>query len=224
LFGAFGLAFILALIGQFAANDGNYYISINGLQNLIGGIKRWKRPYTCLLLACGAVFTAWWVPNTTNGWFRVASFLAATIPAATVIMAVDHFLLPRMFRIVRPLTKVPSWKEAALINTPAIVALIPAMLVGTIGSGEFPGLSDQYWYLPAPECWVLAGILYLAGVAVVQLMPNVRRVLGYQAPLLEKPVIERSAPIDIATLAEEEATSPSKVPTGEPIGQASLAE
>ena len=40
-----------------------------------------------------------------NGWFKVASFLAVTVPCATVIMAVDHFLLPRLFRISRPLTK-----------------------------------------------------------------------------------------------------------------------
>ena len=44
-----------------------------------------------------------------NGWFKVAGFLAITVPCATVIMAVDHFLLPRIFRISRPLTRVPSW-------------------------------------------------------------------------------------------------------------------
>lgn len=202
LFGAFWLAFILALIGQFAANDGNYYISINGAQNLIGGIRGWKRPYTCLILAGGAAFAGWWVPHTTNGWFRVASFLAATIPSATIIMAVDHFLLPRIFKIVRPLTQVPSWTQAAFINIPAVVALIPAMLVGTIGSGEFPGLGSQYWYLPAPEGWVLAAVLYIAGVAVVRKLPDLRRVLGFPRPLLTEDIPEGTMPIDIASLAE----------------------
>jgi purine-cytosine permease-like protein len=202
LFGAFWLAFILAVVGQFAANDGNYYISINGAQNLIGGLRGWKRPYTCLILAAAAAFAAWWVPHTTDGWFRVASFLAATIPAATTIMAVDHFLLPRLFGIVRPMTHVPSWAETSFINIPAVAALVPAMLVGTIGSGEFPGLADQYWYLPAPEGWVLAAVLYIAFVAIARNAPNLRRVLGFQRRLLDGPAVTGTSPIDIASLAE----------------------
>ena len=155
LFGALWLAFILAFIGQFAANDGNYYISINGLQNILGGLRGWRRPYTCLLLAGAAVFSAWLIPHMTNGWFKVAAFLAATIPAATVIMAVDHFLLPRLFRVSRPLTHVPAWTETAFINVPGLAALVPAVLVGTIGSGVFPGLADQYW----GRSWARAAML-----------------------------------------------------------------
>ena len=56
-----------------------------------------------------------------NGWFKVASFLAVSVPCATVIMVVDHFALPRLFRISRPLTDVPSWDEAGVINLPAVI-------------------------------------------------------------------------------------------------------
>jgi cytosine/uracil/thiamine/allantoin permease len=141
--------------------------------------------------------------------------MAATIPAATVIMAVDHFLLPRMFRVVRPLTRVPSWRETAFMNIPAVAALIPALLVGTIGSGEFPGLADQYWYLPAPECWVLAAVLYVAGVAVTRRVSDARRVLGYQIPLLRTQASDGNTPVDIATLAEGARTPAT---TGVPVG------
>ena len=61
LFGLFWLAWILATISQIALNDGNYYESINGGQNLFGGWKRWSRPYTCLLAATLGAFAGWWV-------------------------------------------------------------------------------------------------------------------------------------------------------------------
>jgi len=138
----------------------------------------------------------------TNGWFKVAAFLAATIPAATVIMAVDHFLLPRLFRVSRPLTHVPAWTETAFINVPGLAALVPAVLVGTIGSGVFPGLADQYWGLPALEGWALAAVLYIAGVAVVYKLPSVRTVLGFSRPLLRADIPLTDEPIDIASEAE----------------------
>ena len=99
-----GSRFIIATISQFAINDGNYYESVNAGQNLVGGWRQWRRIYTCVLVAGGGVIAADLVNfHFINGWFKVASFLAVTVPSATVIMAVDHFLLPRLFRISRPL-------------------------------------------------------------------------------------------------------------------------
>src|SRR5918911_4364538 len=136
LFGWFWLAWIIATISQFAINDGNYYESVNAGQNLLGSIPRWPRILTCLLVAGGGVLAADLVNfHFLNGWFKVASFLAITVPSATVIMAVDHFLLPRLFRISRPLTRVPAWQDAGLINVPAVVALLAAVFFGVTGSG-----------------------------------------------------------------------------------------
>ncbi|HXI94816.1 MAG TPA: hypothetical protein VNG04_01710, partial [Candidatus Acidoferrum sp.] len=91
LFGAFWLAWIIATVSQIAINDGNYYESVNAGQNLIGGWHRWRRPFTCLLVAGGGVIAADLVNfHFINGWFKVAVFLAITVPCATVIMAVDH--------------------------------------------------------------------------------------------------------------------------------------
>src|ERR1700760_3583993 len=99
LFGVFFLAFIIATISQFAINDGNYYESVNAGQNLVGSAPGWGRLYTCLVVAGGGAIAGYLVNyKFVNGWFDVATFLAITVPCATTIMAVDHFLLPRWFR------------------------------------------------------------------------------------------------------------------------------
>ena len=60
-----------------------------------------------------AAFAGWWVNfHVLNGFFYVAKVVAITVPCATVIMLVDHFLLPRLFAISRPLTRVPAWNDA----------------------------------------------------------------------------------------------------------------
>src|ERR687887_2683045 len=58
LFGAFWLAWIIATVSPFAINDGNYYESVNAGQNLIGGWRLWRRPFTCLIVAGGGVEAA----------------------------------------------------------------------------------------------------------------------------------------------------------------------
>jgi purine-cytosine permease-like protein len=208
LFGAFWLAWIIATISQFAINDGNFYESVNAGQNLIGGWSRWRRPYTCLLVAGGGVIGAWLVNfHFINGWFKVAGFLAVTVPCATVIMAVDHFLLPRMFQISRPLTKVPAWSEAGKINVPAVIALLGAVFFGVTGTASWPHgwleASPPNSWGPVPlEAWVIAGVGYVALVAVVKvLVPNVKEALAFSRPAFEADV-PGNAVIDIASEAE----------------------
>jgi purine-cytosine permease-like protein len=186
LFGWFWLAWILATISQFAINDGNYYESVNAGQNLIGAWHRWHRALTCLLVAGGGVIASWLVNyHYINGWFKVAGFLAVTVPCATVIMAVDHFLLPRLFNISRPLTKVPAWEETGFINVPAVVALLGAVFFGVTGTAVWPGgwiyASEPNSWGPVPvEAWAIAGILYVLGVAVARsVVPNLRNVLAF---------------------------------------------
>jgi purine-cytosine permease-like protein len=208
LFGAFGLAWIVATISQFAINDGNYYESVNAGQNLIGGWRRWRRPFTCLIVAGGGVIAADLVNfHFINGWFKVASFLAITVPCATVIMAVDHFLLPRMFGIGRPLTHVPSWQEAGAINLPAVIALLAAVFFGVTGTASWPhgwiySAAPNSWGPVPLEAWVIAGALYIALVAVVQEAPNVKRLLAFSRRALETSV-PPGAVVDVASEAGE---------------------
>ena len=186
LFGWFWLAWILATISQFAINDGNYYESVNAGQNLVGAWYRWRRVYTCLLVAGGGVIASWLVNyHYLNGWFKVAGFLAVTVPCATVIMAVDHFLLPRLFNISRPLTKVPAWEETGFMNVPAVAALLGAVFFGVTGTAVWPGgwiySSEPNSWGPVPvEAWAIAGALYIVLVAVARsAVPNLRNVLGF---------------------------------------------
>jgi purine-cytosine permease-like protein len=206
LFGAFWLAWIIATVSQIAINDGNYYESVNAGQNLIGGWNRWRRPLTCLIVAGGGVVAADLVNfHFINGWFKVAVFLAITVPCATVIMAVDHFLLPRLFRISRPLTRIPSWEETGLINVPAVVALLAAVFFGATGTAIWPDgwiySTPQNSWGPVPvESWLIAGALYIGLVAVAQAMGSVRQWLGF-ARTVPDDAIPTEAVADVATLA-----------------------
>jgi len=204
LFGLLWLAWILATLSQVALNDGNYYESINAGQNLLGGWRRWRRLYTCLVAATLAAFAGWWVNfHVLNGFFYVANFLAITVPCATVIMLVDHFLLPRLFGISRPLTRVPAWSEAGAINVPAFLACIAAVGYGAYATHLFSFLGedpDRYWG-PAPlEAWLLAGGLYVAGVALCRrLAPaSVEALLAFDAHARGQDVPGQSV-VDVAS-------------------------
>ncbi len=196
LFGAFWLAWILATISQFAINDGNYYESVNAGQNLVGAWRRWHRWFTCLVVAGGGVIGAWLVNfHFINGWFKVAGFLAVTVACATVIMAVDHFLLPRLFRISRPLMKVPAWEETGFINVPAVLALLAAVFFGVTGTANWPNgwiyASEPNGWGPVPvESWAIAGVLYVLGVAVARsVVPNLRNVLAFSNYVRDEEVL-----------------------------------
>jgi purine-cytosine permease-like protein len=204
LFGAFWLAFILGTISQFALNDGNYYEAINGGQNIIGGWKRWRRVYTCVLLAGGGSLSAWLVNyHFTNGFFKVAAFLAITVPTASVIMFIDHFLLPRWFRISRPLLKIPAWSDTAWFNWPGLIALCGAVFFGAWASGIVPGEdSTRLWGIPPLEAWVLGGVTYVAGVALVQAFApaRVKQILGFSRNVIGEEV-PPEAVLDMASVA-----------------------
>jgi len=203
LFGAFWIAWFLATVSQFALNDANYYEAVNGLQNLFGGWAQWRRVYSCLICAgLGAV--AGYLVNYAiqNGFFKVAAFLAITVPCATTIMVTDHYVLPRLFRISRPLDHVPSWADTALGNWPALVALVIAVIFGAFATGIFPGEDPNIYWGPAPlEAWVLAGALYLIGVAVTRAVTSdVKGWLGF-ASQTRTEIVEPGSIVDITTAA-----------------------
>lgn len=201
LFGVFILAFLIATISQFAINDGNYYESVNAGQNLVGSVPGWRRIYTCLIVAGGGAIAGYLVNyKFVAGWFDVATFLAITVPCATTIMAVDHFLLPRWFRISRPLDIVPTWEQTRFANWPAIIALIAAVVYGAIASAIMPTSLQVYTtarnWGPVPlECWLIAGVLYTGLVAVTRTM-EVRELLGFPRTL-DGRAIDSDAVVDI---------------------------
>jgi purine-cytosine permease-like protein len=163
LFGALALGAILATVMQVAINDGNYYEMINAGQNVVGGIRGWRRWYTCLVMAAVAAVFAWRFPTVEDGFFIVASWSSIALPCVTVVMCVDRFLLPRMLGVHRPTGTIPSWRAAGLGNVPGIVAVVVALLFGAWGLGLLPGQeTTPSLGLPAVEAWLLAGLLYAA--------------------------------------------------------------
>ncbi|MDQ6816095.1 MAG: hypothetical protein M3018_01640, partial [Actinomycetota bacterium] len=213
LFGAFWLAWFLATISQFAINDGNYYEAINAFQNIFGGWSRWKRLYSCLCCAAIGGLAGYLVNYViTNGFFKVAAFLAVTAPCATVIMCVDHFLLPRFFGISRPLLRVPKWTEASVGNWPAIAALAISVVYGAWATGIIPGENPNRYWGPGPlEAWALAAVLYVAFVAVARSITPagmaLKRVMGFSKVVLDTPLPD-DAVIDLATVSERPEAPP----------------
>jgi purine-cytosine permease-like protein len=207
LFGLLPLAFILATLSQFAINDGNYYEAINAFQNMFGGWSRWKRVYSCVLCAAISALAGYLVNYAvTNGFYKVAAFLAISVPCATVIMCVDHFLFPRIFGISRPLLKVPSWGMAGRFNWPAVIALAITVAFGAYATGIMPGENaNRYWGPATLISWVMSGLLYTAFVgilrAAVPRVQTLKTVLGFSKLVIDEPY-PSSLVIDVATEAE----------------------
>jgi purine-cytosine permease-like protein len=206
LFGALWLAVIVLVLGQVSVNDGNYYVVTNAMQNLLGGFSRWKRQYTCLIAAALGGLSAWIVPYViTSGFERVAGFTAIGVPTATIIMAIDHFVVPRLYRISRPLDAVPEWHETGNANWPAIIALLVAVGLGAWASGLLPGGAPQANLgLVPPEAWALGGIGYLALVGVARALRgrDLQSLLGFSKPARQ--AAGRYAPgavVDVATVS-----------------------
>jgi hypothetical protein len=118
-------------------------------------------------------------------------------------MAVDHFLLPRWFKISRPLDEVPPWEQTRLANWPAIIALLVAVGFGAVASAILPGGlnvydSAQNWGPIPLECWLIAGALYTGLVAVAR-SADVRDLLAFPHTL-DNRSIDSDAVIDIASI------------------------
>jgi hypothetical protein len=121
-------------------------------------------------------------------------------------MCVDHFLLPRLYGISRPLDKVPGWSESGFINWPAVIALAITVVFGAYATGIMPGEDpNRYWGPATLIAWVMAAVLYAAFVAIVRsVIPraqSLKAALGFSKLVADVPY-PSSAVIDLATLAE----------------------
>lgn len=192
LFGLSGLMMIVLLVNQWAVQDGNLYIAINGAQNLLSRIPRWRREYTVVGLGLAAAGLTYILPSLTKTFNIVTGIGAVTVPVASTIMAMDVFVLPRLFGLRRPLYRVATWSELAFANWPAIIALLAGTAVGAFTGGLVPGTAGfekTYIGFPALQAWVTGAVVYvvLAGiVALVSKKHQARELLGYSA-IAEEP-------------------------------------
>jgi purine-cytosine permease-like protein len=201
LFGLVWLAFIVSVVSQMAAQDGNYYAAINALQALFGEIRHWSRLYSCALAVAVGCLATWFVIRGGNTWLDVVNFGAAAVPSATVIMVLDHYVVPRWFRLSRSLEHVPSLSDAGAVNVAAIVAMLPAIVIGTVGAGTITWFGYHYWFLPGPLSWVSAGAVYLIGMALIARSPHALRLAGFSRQAAASPDARSRRIEDLATLA-----------------------
>ncbi len=184
VFGLAGVMMIILLVNQWAVQDGNLYIAINGAQNLLSRIPGWRRQYTVIGLGLIAAALTFILPSLTQTFNIVTGIGSVTVPVASTIMAMDVFVLPRLFGLRRPLHRVASWQEVAIGNWPAIVALILGTGVGAYTAGVIPGIpgfGTTYIGFPALQAWVTGAVVYLVGAAIVARSPRAKELLGYSA-------------------------------------------
>jgi purine-cytosine permease-like protein len=182
VFGLAGVMMIILLVNQWAVQDGNLYIAINGAQNLLSRIPGWRRQYTVVGLGLIAAALTFILPSLNQTFTIVTGIGAVTVPVASTIMAMDVFVLPRMFGLRRPLQRVASWSELAVANWPAIIALVAGTAVGAWTGGLIPftpGFGKTYIGFPALQAWVTGAVVYLVAVAIVARNPRAKEMLGW---------------------------------------------
>lgn len=200
LFGVGALMMIVLLVNQWAVQDGNLYIAINGAQNLLSRIPRWRRQYTVIGLGLAAAGLTFILPSLTKTFNIVTGIGAVTVPVASTIMAMDVFVVPRLFGLRRPLQRVATWSELAFANWPGIVALLAGTAVGAFTGGLVPGTSGfgkTYIGFPALQAWATGAVAYLLLVWIVSLVTQksqARELLGYSR-IEEEPTASPSAAI-----------------------------
>jgi purine-cytosine permease-like protein len=173
---------VILLANQWAAQDGNVYVAVNGAQNVLSAIPGWRRQHTVIGVGVVAGVLILFTPNLQTTLHIITGIGATTVPVASTIMAIDVFVLPRLFGLRRPLHRVAAWNELSLGNWPAILALLTGTFVGIFAGGLIPGtpgFGRDYIGFPAVQAWLTGGLVYLAIVAVVARGERVDRVLGY---------------------------------------------
>lgn len=185
LFGVGALMMIVLLVNQWAVQDGNLYIAINGAQNLLSGISWWRRQYTVVGLGLAAAALTFILPSLTKTFNIVTGIGAVTVPVASTIMVMDVFVVPRLFGLRRPLHRVATWQELAFANWPGIVALLAGTAVGAFTGGLVPGTSGfgkTYIGFPPLQAWVTGAVVYLLLAWIVSLVSEksqATKLLGY---------------------------------------------
>jgi purine-cytosine permease-like protein len=118
----------------------------------------------------------------------VAGISAIFVPCATMIMVMDVFIVPRLFGLRRPTSKVTMWHDAAPINWVGVIALVIGLVVGSYTGGLIPGIpgfGTTNIGFPAAQSWALSCLCYLAGVWLVQHSPQRTMLLGYPKHALD---------------------------------------
>jgi hypothetical protein len=89
---------------------------------------------------------------------------------------------------------IPAWHDAAVANWPAIVSVLAAVAFGAWGQQLFPGEGPPPALGLVPvESWVMAGVLYIIGTALVVRLPSAMSILGFARPARHAAAVTGSA-------------------------------
>ncbi|MDT7585577.1 MAG: hypothetical protein QOC67_728 [Pseudonocardiales bacterium] len=183
LFGLTALAVVVFTINVVAVNDANLYEAVNAVQNFLRGRRRIE---TILVLGVlGAAVAAFMQQSSSlqDNFFIVANMCAVFLPCATIVMAIDVFLLERLSGCRRPAGQdgvpraVTSWAAASPGNVGGIVAILAGLVVGAITGGLIPGTSGfgkTNIGIPSVEAWVTTIVIYLAAMLLARVLPSYR--------------------------------------------------
>jgi cytosine permease len=183
LFGLTALAVVVFTINVVAVNDANLYEAVNAVQNFLRGRRRIE---TILVLGViGAAVAAFMQESSSlqDNFFIVANMCAVFLPCATIVMAMDVFLLERLSGFRRPAGEdgapraVTSWAEASPGNVAGIVAILAGLVVGAVTGGLVPGTSGfgkTNVGIPSVEAWVTTIVIYLAAMLLARVLPSYR--------------------------------------------------
>ena len=173
LFGLTALAMIVFTINIVALNDANLYEAVNAVQNFLRG--RHRAQTVIGLGVIGGVVAVFMERSASlqNNFFIIANICAVFLPCATLVMAVDVFMLRLVAGTDRP-RSVASWASASAGNVAGIMAILAGLVVGAVTGGLIPGTSGfgkTNIGIPALEAWMTAIALYVVAMAVSRLLP-----------------------------------------------------
>jgi purine-cytosine permease-like protein len=209
LFGLTALAAVVFTINLFALNDANLYEAVNATQNFLRGKHRAE---TVIALGVVGAIVAVFMERSNSlqsNFFIVANMCAVFLPCATIVLALDVFLLERLSGCHRlkgksadaPLA-VTSWEAASPGNVIGIVAILAGLVVGAVTGGLIPGTAGfgkTNVGIPALEAWLTALAIYIGGMLFARILSSDRAkqiLLGLPDGTLAEAQIE--APVDAA--------------------------
>jgi purine-cytosine permease-like protein len=179
LFGLTALAVAVFTINLVALNDANLYEAVNAVQNFLRGRRRAETVIALGVIGAAVAVFMQRSSSLQNNFFIVANICAVFLPCATLVMAVDVFLLERVSgcrRLPGPggaPRAVVSWAAASPGNVAGIVAIVAGLVVGAVTGGLIPGTTGfgkTNVGIPALEAWGTAIGVYLAAMLLARLL------------------------------------------------------
>lgn len=183
LFGFSALGVIVFSINLFALNDANLYEAVNAVQNLLRGRRRAET--VVALGVVGAIVAVFMERSASlqSNFFIVANICAIFLPCATIVMAVDVYLLKRVSGCERSTgpddapRAVVSWSDASPGNIAGITAILAGLIVGGITGGLIPGtagFNKTNVGIAALEAWATAAGSYVLLMLVARALSSAK--------------------------------------------------